>query len=69
MKPALVKGRALKPTFGMSMPALVSRPIFNRSRRVNLAAINSRLFLAASSRSLSFFLFLFEMFAIGIFSL
>jgi hypothetical protein len=64
--PALFKGRALNPCFGMSMPALVKSPIFIRSRRFKPAAISSRRLFAAVCRSFSRFLFLFEIFAIKI---
>jgi hypothetical protein len=64
-RPERVTGYALKPFFGMSIPALVSSPIFNRSRLLNPAAINSRRLFAAVSFSFSRFLFLLETYAIG----
>src|SRR5690348_12243386 len=63
--PALFKGCALSPFLGISKPALVSRPIFSRSRRLKPAAINSRRLLAAISLSFSFLLFRLEMYTIG----
>src|SRR5688572_14072027 len=63
--PALLRARALKPILGMSKPALVKSPIFIISRRLRPAFIISCLFFAAFSISLSFDLFLFDMFAIA----
>jgi len=63
-KPDLVVGNALNPFIGMSKPAVVSKPIFKKSRRLNPAAISSRLLFAASSFSFSRVRFLFEIFAI-----
>jgi hypothetical protein len=63
-KPDLVFGNALNPFMGMSKPAVVSKPIFKKSRRLNPAAISSRLLLAAISFSFSRLLFLLETFAI-----
>src|SRR5688500_5126421 len=60
--PALVNGCALKPFFGISKPALVSSPIFSRSRRLKPAAISSRRLSAAICLSFSFLLFLLEMY-------
>src|SRR6185503_9205602 len=63
--PRVFSGRALKPFFGISIPALVSNPIFSRSRRLKPAAISSRRLSAAVCLSFSFFLFRLEMYAIG----
>jgi hypothetical protein len=66
--PALVSGRALKPIFGISIPALVSNPNFSRSRLLKPAAISSRRFFAATIDAFSLVLSLFEILAI-VFSL
>src|ERR1700752_4639591 len=63
--PALVKGCALSPFLGISIPALVSSPSFSRSRRLKPAAINSRRLLAAICLSFSLLLFRLEMYTIG----
>jgi hypothetical protein len=60
--------RALSPFLWIRYPALVSRPAFIMSRRLNCALIISRRFFAAFIISRSRLLFLFEMFAIGDFS-
>jgi hypothetical protein len=57
-------GAGARPSAGISIPALVSSPIFTRSRRLSCAAMLSHLFLAASRTSFSLRLFLFEMSAI-----
>src|SRR5215208_4671552 len=62
--PALLRARALSPLLGMRNPALVKSPIFIKSRLLKRAAIISRLFFAAFSISLSFDLFLFEIYDI-----
>jgi hypothetical protein len=61
-KPALVRGWALRPLIGRSIPAVVSRPIFIRSRLFSPAAISSRRFLAATRASFWRVLSLFEIF-------
>ena len=62
--PALLIGCALKPFFGISIPALVSNPILSRSRRLKPAAINSPRFLAAVCLSFSLVRFRLEIYAI-----
>src|SRR5687768_6929787 len=64
-EPRVLRGCALKPFLGISKPALVSNPIFSRSRRLKPAAISSRRLSAAVCFSFSFFKFLLEMYAIG----
>jgi hypothetical protein len=65
IKPALLRGRALKPILGMSIPALVNSPILSMSRLFRPAAISSRLFLAATIDAFSLVLSLFGLFAIA----
>src|SRR5436305_10893588 len=48
------QARELNPFLVTRYPALVSRPILNRSRRVRPAAISSRRFFLALSKSLLF---------------
>src|SRR6266436_1581420 len=48
------QARELSPFFVTRYPALVSRPILKRSRRVRPAAISSRRFFLALSKSLLF---------------
>src|SRR5690349_11800542 len=64
-EPRVFSGCALKPFFGISIPALVSNPILSRSRRLNPAAISSERLFAAVWLSFSFRLFRLEIYAIG----